>query len=187
MIILQIFIINLLGFQYITQDRTIEKIPEGYYYGSDKLFTNVFVKIVNDTAIIDFILIQKYPRELLNDTLLYNSDNQIFLGRISNLRINNDIKYVCNNEMSLIFGKNIKIRIKQNKAFYEKHIDEYKNYAVWYEFYKKYIDNYDNKEDARRYFQDQEKKYKIKLMLDTLKHKDFVEELEKFKNELKSP
>lgn len=60
---------------FILNDEAVVKIPPAYYHG-----TGVFVKVNADTAIADFIFIQKYPRELLTDTLFYDEKTQTWDG-----------------------------------------------------------------------------------------------------------
>lgn len=182
-----IFIVFLFSFCCNIQKQVLidTKISDGYYYGNDKLFTNVFVKVAGDTALIDFILFQKYPRELLSDTLLYYASNHMFSGRTTNILLKNGRNYICTNQESMVFDKKVEIKLKPNETYYKKHINEYKNYAVWHQCYKEYLMNNDNKDDARMYFQVQSKKKNIKSMLDTYSHKYFLKELDKFKSELK--
>lgn len=162
------------------------KISDGYYYGNDKLFTNVFVKVAGDTALIDFIFYEKYPRELHSDTLLYNAINHMFFGRTSNILKKNGGNYICTNQESMIFGKKVEIKLNSDESYYKMHLNEYKNYAVWHQCFKEYLNNNDNNDDARRYFQEQSKKKNIKLIIETYSHKDFLIELDKFKAELVS-
>ncbi len=142
------------------------KILNGYYYGNDKMFTSVFVKISGDTAFVDFIFFQKYPRELLSDTLFYQ-DNHIFTGRIVNILPESNKYYICTNQESKVFGNKVKIKIKSNELYYQKHIDEFKNYAVWHECYSEFMRKNDYKNEADKYFRELSKKNNIKLKIDT--------------------
>lgn len=160
------------------------KIPDGYYHGSDKLFKSVYVKIMNDTAIADFIYFQKYPRDLITDTLIYNESNKIWVGRSSKMYQKNDKYYVSLNEL-FVFGKT-ELRIKLKEKYYKETIDEYKNIAVLHKFKEDYLNKSVNKEAAGKLFVEAGEKYGINKILKKLKHTDFLKELEKFKFELKT-
>lgn len=158
-------------------------IPNGYYHGNDKLFTNVFVDVRGNLAIADFILFDKFPRELITDTLLYNADSLAFLGQTSRIAVIDKNIYISS--QGQIFGKKIKLKITNNKTHYEEHINEYKNYAVWYETYIEYLVMNGNNEEAGKYFKEQGQEYQVKSKMDHLSHEDFLIELEKFKGHLR--
>lgn len=162
------------------------KIDNGFYCGNDKLFTNAFVNVVGDTAFVDLILLEKYPRKLFTDTLIYNASYGSFIGSNTNFLLRNGRIYLCTNQDSLVFGKNLKIKLVRDDLFYEKHNNEYKNYAVWHQYFKEYLRNNDNREDARIYFFEQREKSDIESMIKTYSHANFLIELDKFKLELKS-
>lgn len=154
-----------------------------YYYGNDRRFANVFVRVENNTAIVDFIFVQKYPRKLLTDTLVFDPDQHKFIGRYSNLFLSNGKCYVFSNEELLIFGEKRKIKVSLNESYYKNNINGLKNYAVWHQYYEQYINN-NNSIETKKTFQDFAERKQIKILLNNLKHEDFLKELEKFKVEL---
>lgn len=58
-------------------------IPPGACVGSDQLFTLAFVDVKPDTAFVDLIVNQKYPRELFSDTLFLDNEHKKWIGRKS--------------------------------------------------------------------------------------------------------
>jgi hypothetical protein len=156
----------------------------GYYFGSDKSFTSVFVRLAGDTAFADFILFQKYPRDLLTDTLLWEPGNRKFFGHHTFILQKDKNYFVYTNENSMVFDKQLSIKIKPNESYYKNYLNEYKNSAFLYKYYKEYLKSKENKEEARKQFQKQLKEYGFETMMDTLNHKAFIEEVEKFKTKL---
>lgn len=161
------------------------RMSNGYYHGNDKLFTDAFVKVVDDTAFVDFILFEKYPRELLSDTLFYDSANQMFLGRISGIIFKNGRYHISTVKESIIFGKKAEIKLNPDELYYRNNINQRKNHVVWYQSYRAYMSNNNNKVEARKYFQEQGKKNSMKSMINTLSHADFLKALDKFIKGLK--
>jgi hypothetical protein len=152
------------------------KIAPGYYHGS-----GVFVHVKGDTVIVDFIFIQKYPRELMTDTLLYNVSNYKWMGRASSLYQKGDKCYIKVNDESSIFYTKKDILIKPDKDYYLKHINEYKNLALLHKCYEDYLNKSVNEGEAKKRFFELRKIYKLNTLL---RHPEFLIELDKFKSEL---
>jgi len=157
--------------------------PGGYYFGSDRLFTTVFVKLAHDTAIADFIYVEKFPRALYTDTLLYNAGQNAWQGSISRL-------YQKRNSWRIATGSPhfaSRIKIKPNETYYKEHIDAQKNFALFREDYEEYFKKNENNAAARTKYAELESKYDIGRLSQTLKHAEFLKEYEKFKAELVNP
>lgn len=180
LVMIMIFCNNLSG-----QVNDDPKIPDGYYYGNDHLFTNVFVNVSYDTAFVDIIFIQKYPRDIISDTLFYNNDDLMFVGKITKILLHDGEKYIHTIEESTVFGKKFEIQLNSDEAYYKDHIDKYKNYASWYQCYSEFLMKH-NKGEARKYFRELEKKNDVKLIMDTCSYKDFVRTMNRIKKELNS-
>lgn len=163
------------------QFNAIDNISHGYYTGGDKLFTSVFVEVKNDTAIADFIFIQKYPRRLLTDTLSYSQNTRKWIGRSSILYQKGSNYYTRVTDSSSVFSAKTGMRIVMNTDYYKTHIDEYKNIAVWHECYEDYIRKSENKVEARKRFNELDKRYNLNKLLI---HFEFLKELKKMKSEL---
>lgn len=157
-------------------------IFSGYYFGSDKGFKRVFLRINNHIAIADFIFVQKYPRELLSDTLLFDKSTNIWVGQYSILHEKDGKYYVRTKNASSIFATKKDIRIRLNEQYYKKNIDEYKNLAIWHKYYKDYLRENENKDYAMKRFYEIEKKYNLNKLQN---HSCFLKEFERMKSELK--
>jgi hypothetical protein len=63
------------------------KVPEGYFTGTAGHwnFKRVFLRVTHHTAIADFIIDDKGPRDLYTDTLTYDLTNKTWRGKTSRL------------------------------------------------------------------------------------------------------
>jgi hypothetical protein len=154
----------------------VVKLQEGYYAGSDKLFNIVFLKVNKDTAIADFILVEKFPRDLYTDTLVYEG-NSFWKGKTTKLYHKKRAHYIASGQRP--FESPIKIR--PNEALYRKRIDVYKNLAMLNKDQELYLANKGSDEEARKIYEEIEARYEINKLANTLKHSDFLREYEKFK------
>ena len=157
--------------------------PDGYYYGSDRLFTNVFVKLAHDTAFADFIHVEKFPRALLTDTLLYDAGQNAWRGSTSKLYQKGNAWRIANNPPRFTSG----IKIKPDETYYKEHIDAQKNFALSRKDYEDYFRKNENNPEAAKKYAALESKYDIGHLSATLKHAEFLKEYEKFKAALTNP
>lgn len=155
------------------------QLPPGYYTASDKLFTLVFVNAKPDTAIVDFILFEKFPRELLTDTLIYNATGRQYKGRMAVLFEKGPDYYVKLETDSATFNNKKALRIKSDKGYYVKSIDEYKNIAVWNSYYRGYMKRSVNKVNSRKRFHQLEEQFHLDT---SKKHSQFLVDFQKFKS-----
>lgn len=161
----------------------MDKIPSGYYHGGDKISTGVFVKIESDKAIADFILKDKYPRELLTDTLYYRQNDNTWQGKVSEIYQKQEKYYVRSKATLFIFGSKKEIRIKTDENYY-KYIDEYKNLAVLHMFHDEYQKKNGDKANSEEHFQEILRKYNLSQVQ---KHENYLIELKKLESELSLP
>jgi hypothetical protein len=155
------------------------KLPDGYYAGSDKLFNIVFLKVSNDTAIADFILVEKFPRDLHTDTLVYERNN-VWNGKTTKLYQKKYAYYITSGQRPFISP----IKVRSNEALYRKRIDVYKNLALLNKDRESYLANKDRNNEARKTYEELETRYEINKLANTLQHTDFLREYEKFKTAL---
>lgn len=155
-------------------------MPDGYYYGSDGLFTIVFVKLAQDTAVADFIHVDKFPRALYTDTLLYDAGYNTWRGSISQLYQKGNAWRIATSPPRFAS----RIKIKPNEAYYKEHIDAQKNFALSRKDYEDYFRKNENNAAARIRYEELESKYDIGKLSSTLKHPEFLKEYQKFKAEL---
>jgi len=136
-------------------------------------------------AIADFIYWDKFPRILLSDTLIFNEQDKIFLGKLSKLYIKKVNILLGTNDTSKIFNYKIEIKFSQDKFYKKKKvIDDYKKLAVLNNYFDEYLNKNINEVEAKKCFNEIQKKYLPKSKLDTLSFADFLKEFEKFKLEL---
>ncbi|RZS71480.1 hypothetical protein EV199_3383 [Pseudobacter ginsenosidimutans] len=108
------------------------KLPAGFYRGGNG-WDLLFLKISNDSAYADFIHMEKFPRELHSDTLLYHPSTQSWKskkGELSQQGKYYSIKssYTCNTCTMPVEVK-IHHKIIADKKLTQSKIDTYKNYA----------------------------------------------------------
>lgn len=157
------------------------RMPDGYFYGTDKLFTEVFVKVTSDKAVADFVHIEKFPRSLYSDTLVYNAGNNTWTGKTATVMEKNG-------QYKIVAGKrNSPITIQPNEAHYKEEADRLKNAGYARGYYEQYVKNSSNKEAADMRYKELEKQYNILQLATTLPHAGFLKEYEKFKTALLKP
>ncbi len=155
------------------------KMPPGYYTGSDKLFTIVFLKVTGDTAIADFIMVQKFPRDLHADTLVYDGSNNTWKGKNTRLYQERN-SYFINSSQPMFQGR---IRIKSNETYYKKELDNHKNLALMRRDYIDFTRKTTNEASWHKY-KDLQNKHELHKLATSLKHAEFLKEYEKFRSEV---
>ncbi|WP_127128911.1 hypothetical protein [Pseudoflavitalea rhizosphaerae] len=108
------------------------RLPAGLYRGGNG-WDLIFLKISNDSAYADFIHLEKFPRELHSDTLVYNTVTQSWKSVKSELLQQGkyySIKssYTCVT-CTMPVGVKIEHKIIADKKLTQVKIDSYKNYA----------------------------------------------------------
>lgn len=155
------------------------KMPDGYFYGTDKLFSKVFVRVTNDKAVADFIHMEKFARSLYSDTLVYNAGNNTWTGKTATVVEKNGNYKISRGKSS--------ITIKANEAYYKEEADRLKNAGYARGYYEQYVMNSSNKEAAQMKYKELEKQYNIPQLASTLAHADFLKDYENFKTALLKP
>ena len=173
----------------VTSLSSVAQVPDGFYHGGDKLFSVVFLKKQGDTAFADFIHWDKFPRQLVKDTLVFNSTDQTWSGNFSRLATVKEKLVIDRKEGSVteinypLFGRK-GLHIKENEKRYKEVYNEYTNLAVMNQYYRAYIEkNGETPEARKRYYSIYEKSQldSIKLLdhqAFLLAHKRFTAELE---------
>lgn len=147
-------------------------MPQGYYAGSDYLFSTIFLKVDKDTAFADLVQIEKFPRNLHSDTLLYTDGR--WTGASTQLFRKNGKYFVRMNAM--------KMKVKQDEVYYLSHSDQVRNSGMARSVYESIAGNDSTKLKHERLAE----KYKLQEMINTMKHADFVKAFAAFKTELLS-
>ena len=161
-------------------------IPNGFYTGSNGFETIAYVAIDKNSAIADFILFDKFPRELFSDTLVLDEKTNDFFGRFCKLHQINYKIHLTTIDTLRIFGRTINIEISLNEKYYTEVIDEYKNLATWSKFEYWCFTNPEYTSDILTDLKFLKSKYTISSKISTFKYKDFLEELKKIKRETDS-
>jgi hypothetical protein len=153
---------------------------DGDYVGEAFLHL-VFVKIKNDSAYIDWIYLQKEPRDFVSDTIITSRSHWSFQGKFCTIYKKKTEIYVRTNQ-SWHSDRIIESKLKSDAKAY-KNLDRYKNIAYLYKEELKMKSEYSNKsmfEIHNLYLE----KYELVKKATKLIHKDFIEEFLKFKTEL---
>lgn len=161
--------------------------PNNGFYRSGDGWSATFFQVNGDTVLADFILIDKFPRELESDTLYYDPSSQSFRSQKGQLSQQGKIyqyvsSYICNT-CSVEKRYNIKSYLRSDKKLTRQYIDSYKNYAVVNEFHSFTIRQDTLSRINPKYY---ELKEKVPLFsnLNTMSHAAFLKEFELFKKEL---
>lgn len=157
-------------------------LPEGYFTGAGEKwsFMRVFVQVSNHTAIADFIIDDKGPRDLYTDTLAYDLTNKTWRGKTSRLFQKKGAWYVATTQPAF----ETEIKLKANEAFYKQENNWYKNAAVIRRHYVSYITQSTNREKSLSNYNALRDKYELLTRVRSLDHIEFLKMFEKFKAEL---
>ncbi|MGN6420906.1 MAG: hypothetical protein ACTHMC_25570 [Pseudobacter sp.] len=157
------------------------------YYRSGNGFSTTFFEVNGDTAYADFILIDKFPRELESDTLYYNAASQSWKSDKSQLAREGKIYrytsvYTCNT-CSVEKEYNIRSELKKDKKLTRQYIDSYKNYAAVNEFHS-FVIRQDTLSRINPHYYELKEKVSFFSNLNTISHAEFLKEFAKFKKEV---
>lgn len=145
-------------------------MPQGYYAGSDYLFSTIFLKVDKDTAFADLVQIEKFPRNLHSDTLFYKDGK--WAGASTQLFRKNGKYFVRMNAM--------KVKVRQDEVYYLAHSDQVRNSGMARSVYESMAGNDSTKLKHERLAE----KYKLHEMINTMKHADFIKAFAAFRAEL---
>lgn len=157
------------------------RMPEGYFYGTDKWFSKVFVQVTSGKAIADFVHVEKFPRSLYSDTLVYDAGTNTWTGKTATVVEKNG-----NYKITMRKGSS-SITIKANEVYYKEEANRMKNAGYARGYYEQYVMSSANREAAQAKYKELEKQYNIPELATTLQHVDFVKEYDKFKTVLLKP
>lgn len=156
---------------------TMNRLPETLYVSLEGN-PHVFIKSKQDSVFVDFVLWEKYPRQLLSDTLYFDDNTYSYLGRFSTIcSINGKLcVYVYKYHTNSLQYLPQKIYVKENVVDYNKNIHE-KNYAIWREFAIEYQEK--TGDSLLVHFHKVSQQRDIKNKLDSYSFAEFVKEIEK--------
>ncbi|NLL29289.1 MAG: hypothetical protein GX259_10910 [Bacteroidales bacterium] len=150
------------------------KFDDGKYCGSKPQYL-VYVNIKGGKAVANWVLIDKFPRNLYTDTLSVGIDaNSLWTGKFSKMNCKNNRLYI---ECPNFYFKNemLKVRLRHNESRYLKNSDLLKT-AFLNRERRTYVNNVYAFDSLRRtYYFDP-----------SLNFEDFVFEYQKFKQLLDS-
>lgn len=156
---------------------TMNRLSESYYV-SQEGNPHVFIKAEQNSVFVDFVLWDKFPRQLLSDTLYFDDNTHSYIGVFSTICSNNGKICVYVNKDHTNFFHHIpqKIYIKEDVIEYNKNINE-KNYAVWQELAIEYQEK--TGDSLLIHFHKVGQQRDIKKKLDSYSFAEFVKEIDK--------
>lgn len=170
-LIVCLFIVLLsMGFKNPTEER---------YFVGYQFNVKIFVKLDKDIAYLEYIIIEKYPRNIEYDTLIKESEGK-FIGKKFNLLIQKKSHLIAKDNLT-------RIKLKDNKSYYLQHRNELANFARVYSLNKQYTDTMQNHQAGTNLYQEKYSAFikEQKINPSVLDHTIFVEKLEQFKSILK--
>jgi hypothetical protein len=100
---------------------------EELYYGS-RMFV-AYLKVKADSAFVDLIYVDKFPRDILTDTLVLNRTNGRWAGKSTDIvELGNKYKVKTIQDSSVFAG--CEITVKRNEKEYRKYIESDRKYAA---------------------------------------------------------
>jgi hypothetical protein len=151
-------------------------LPPGYYTGRE-LFNQVFVKVEQGTVIADHIFIEKFPRDLLTDTLVPQKDQSEWKGKWTSLYTKGGRWYISTKQP--FFASTI--RIKVNEGYYKEQINKKKNAALLEKERFNYQQKSADKGGSQAYFDSLKNQYGLDEKVNVLTHADFLKVYEQFR------
>lgn len=157
------------------------------FYRSGNGFSTTFFQVIGDTVYADFILIDKFPRELESDTLYYSAASQSWKSNKGQLAQEGRIYqytsvYTCNT-CSVEKEYNIRSELKKDKKLTRQHIDSYKNYAVVNEFHS-FLIRQDTLSRINPNYYELKEKVPLFSNLNNISHAEFLKEFAQFKKQV---
>jgi hypothetical protein len=128
-------------------------VPEGRYIGSVFLL-NVFMRVSGDTAFVEFVSWDKYPREVTVDTLYHSELRDSWTGRYSLLTSDDQKYYIRHNPQAPfpILAEKMKLRMRREDQVYRKKVDS-RNLAMLHAYYREYLKKHAAPEMRLLYYQ----------------------------------
>lgn len=148
--------------------------PEACYVSFENNI-HVFLKVGIDCVYVDFVFWDKYPRQLVSDTLFFDPKTQKYSGKISVIDSRNDNIYISSKRNKEIFFYDISQPIKCDSVEYRNNIKE-KNYAIWHELSIEYRER--TNENTLHHFFEIGCQRNIKNKLETYSYDEFIKEIE---------
>jgi hypothetical protein len=131
------------------------KIPDGHYRGAEFLI-RIIMRVSGDTAFVDFLAVDKYPREIQVDTLYYNPALASWTGKYTVLVQERKKYYIRSNGQcpERIFGRKPNFRMKSEEQFYGSKVDP-RNCAMINAYYTEFLKKHNSYEKRILYYQTQ--------------------------------
>ncbi|MBC7950147.1 MAG: hypothetical protein H7Y42_19845 [Chitinophagaceae bacterium] len=155
-------------------------LADGYYRGHSFMMAG-YVRVSNDTAIADFIQLDKMPRDLHTDTLFYDAVEETWKGKTARL-YKKGRTWRIENEMPWFAAR---MKIKEDEKVYKSQINIQKNLALERKGYEEYFKEKGSTVEATQQYGAVRKKFDIYQLATTLTHAEFLVEYAKFKAALR--
>lgn len=129
------------------------KLHDGYYRGSVFLL-NVFMRVSGDTAFVDFVSWDKFPRDVRVDTLYYNLQHDSWTGKYTELTTKREKHYIRQKEQSPspILGEKVDLRMKSEEELDSRKVDP-RNRAMLNAYYLEFLKKHNTPEKRLLYYQ----------------------------------
>ncbi|HVK49194.1 MAG TPA: hypothetical protein VM488_15145 [Pseudobacter sp.] len=162
------------------------RLQDGFYRSGNG-WANTYFRVSGDTAFADFILIDKFPRELESDTLYYHVASQSWKSHKGQLaqqgKLYQYTSYYTCNTCSVEKQYNIKSELRKDTKLNQQYIDTYKNYAVVNEFHS-YVIRQDTLSRINPKYYTLKEKVPLFSNLNSISHAEFLKEFARFKKEV---
>ncbi len=155
--------------------------PEGFYTGNGKLFIIAYVKVSQGRAVADIIYKDKFPRDLLTDTLVYVGSSNSWKDKATSLYNKKGSWYI--DAQNTLFASSIKL--ETNEKQYREHIHQHKNLAFLRKAYIAYREQSSDKMKATETYEQLVKAFDLNAKASKLNHEAFLKEYENFISQLK--
>jgi hypothetical protein len=128
------------------------KITNGYYRGAVFMFS-IFMRVSGDTAFVDFVAWDKYPREVAADTLYYSEVENAWQGKYSVLISRDDKQYLRHREQSSrhILAPKADYRVKPEEKFDGRKVDS-RNSAMLNNYYLNFLQHHATERERLLYY-----------------------------------
>ncbi|MBT1688306.1 hypothetical protein [Dawidia soli] len=129
------------------------KLPDGYYRGTGFMLA-VFVRVSGDTAFVELVDWQKYPRHVIVDTVYHQRQHDAWDGKYLALAADGKKLFIRQNKQSPqnLIGEDTKFRIKPQGQFYGKKVDP-RNSAMINQYYLTFLKKHPTPEERLLYYQ----------------------------------
>lgn len=129
------------------------KLPDGYYRGTGFMLA-VFVRVSGDTAFVELVDWDKFPRHVTVDTVYHERQHGSWNGSYLALAADGKKLFVRQGKQSPqnLIGEDTKFRIKPEEQFHARKVDP-RNRAMVNAYYVEFLKKHPTPEERLLYYQ----------------------------------